>query len=69
MSNGLSTSSIGRKVLMALSGFFLLFFLAQHFFINLLSVIDTDSFNETSHFMGTNGLIQFVMHATFVKSS
>lgn len=46
---------------MALSGFFLLFFLAQHFVINLLSVIDADSFNEVSHFMGTNPMIQFLM--------
>jgi len=61
MSKGLSSSSVGRKVLMALSGFFLLFFLMQHFVINLFSVISTNLFNEVSHFMGTNGLIQFVM--------
>ena len=61
MSKGLSSSSVGRKVLMALSGFFLLVFLMQHFVINLFSVISADLFNETSHFMGTNGLIQFVM--------
>jgi succinate dehydrogenase / fumarate reductase cytochrome b subunit len=61
MSKGLSNSSVGRKVLMALSGFFLLFFLAQHFAINMLSVFSADLFNEVSHFMGTNGMIQFVM--------
>jgi len=61
MSTGLSSSSVGRKVLMALSGFFLLFFLAQHFVINLLSVVSEDTFNEVSHFMGTNSLVQFVL--------
>lgn len=54
-------SSIGRKVLMALSGFFLLFFLLQHFLINFLSVISKDSFNQVSHFMGTNPLVQFAL--------
>jgi succinate dehydrogenase / fumarate reductase cytochrome b subunit len=61
MSTGLSSSSVGRKVLMALSGFFLLFFLAQHFVINLFSVVSEDTFNEVSHFMGTNSLVQFVL--------
>jgi succinate dehydrogenase / fumarate reductase cytochrome b subunit len=46
---------------MALSGFFLMFFLVQHLIINLLSVISENSFNEVSHFMGTNPLIQFVL--------
>ena len=66
MSNGLSNSSVGRKVLMALSGFFLLFFLMQHFVINLFSVISADFFNEISHFMGTNGLIQFVLQPILI---
>ncbi|MCW8898395.1 MAG: succinate dehydrogenase cytochrome b subunit [Flavobacteriales bacterium] len=61
MSKGFSTSSVGRKILMALSGFFLLFFLLQHFVINFLSVLSADAFNETSHFMGTNPLIQYIL--------
>ncbi len=61
MSKGLFPSSIGRKILMALSGFFLLVFLLQHFVINLFSVISEELFNEISHFMGTNGVIQFVL--------
>lgn len=56
-----SKTSIFRKVLMALSGVFLLIFLLQHFVINLLSVISPDSFNNVSHFMGTNPFIQFLM--------
>lgn len=61
MSKGISTSSIGRKLLMALSGFFLLVFLLQHLLINIFSVISADLFNEVSHFMGTNGVVQFVL--------
>jgi len=66
MSQNLASSSIGRKVLMALSGFFLMFFLLQHFSINLLSVIDGHLFNEVSHFMGTNPLIQFVLQPVLI---
>ena len=58
---GFFKSSIGRKVAMALSAFFLMFFLLQHLAINILSVISPETFNEVSHFMGTNPLIQFVM--------
>lgn len=54
-------TSIGRKIAMALSGFFLLIFLLQHCLINFLSVISPESFNITSHFMGTNPLIQFAL--------
>ncbi|MDB9980368.1 succinate dehydrogenase, partial [Ulvibacter sp.] len=50
---GILSSSIARKVAMALSGFFLVFFLGQHFVINLTSVIAPDTFNSWSHFMGT----------------
>ena len=61
MSKGMSTSSIGRKLLMALSGFFLMVFLLQHLVINMFSVLSEDLFNEVSHFMGTNGVVQFVL--------
>ncbi|UOB19449.1 succinate dehydrogenase cytochrome b subunit [Abyssalbus ytuae] len=59
-------SSIARKVAMALSAFFLLIFLLLHFVINLTSVISPDSFNEFSHFMGTNPLIQFLMQPVLI---
>lgn len=55
------SSSIAKKVAMALSGFFLLVFLLQHLSINMLSVISPDAFNSTSHFMGYNPLVQFVL--------
>lgn len=61
MSNsGLGKSSIGRKVVMALSGLFLLVFLLQHLVINMLSIINPDAFNKASDFMGTNAIVQFV---------
>jgi succinate dehydrogenase / fumarate reductase cytochrome b subunit len=46
---------------MALSGFFLLFFLLQHLTINFISVISEDGFNAASHFMGTNPIVQFAL--------
>lgn len=60
------SSSVGRKLAMALSAFFLMFFLLQHFVINLLSVLSPDAFNEVSHFMGTNPLIQFAMQPVLI---
>jgi len=59
-------SSIGRKVAMALSAFFLMLFLLQHFAINLLSVFSADTFNDVSHFMGTNFLVQFVLQPILI---
>ena len=59
-------SSIGRKIAMALSAFFLMFFILQHFAINILSVLDPDTFNEVSHFMGTNPLVQFVLQPVLI---
>ncbi len=59
-------SSIAKKVAMALSGLFLIMFLALHFFINLTSVFSADTFNEVSHFMGYNPIIQFVMQPILV---
>ena len=57
----LTRTTIARKVAMALSALFLIVFLLQHFVINFMSVVSEDAFNSTSHFMGTNPLIQFVM--------
>ena len=38
-----------------------MFFLLQHFSINLLSVVSPDAFNATSHFMGYNPIVQFAL--------
>jgi len=67
MSNSaLSKSSVGRKILMALSGFFLLLFLAQHFTLNFISVVSAEKFNEISHFMGTNFLVQAIFQPVLI---
>jgi succinate dehydrogenase / fumarate reductase cytochrome b subunit len=55
------SSSIVRKFAMALSGFFLLIFLLQHMSINMMSVFNQDAFNEVSHFMGYNAMVQYVL--------
>jgi succinate dehydrogenase / fumarate reductase cytochrome b subunit len=64
--SGFLKSSIGRKIAMALSAFFLMFFILQHFAINVLSVFNPDAFNEVSHFMGTNPLVQFVLQPILI---
>ncbi|MEM7185044.1 MAG: succinate dehydrogenase cytochrome b subunit [Bacteroidota bacterium] len=63
---GMISSSIARKVAMALSGLFLVFFLGQHFTINLTSVIAPDTFNSWSHFMGNNGFVQGVLQPVLI---
>ncbi|RZS99077.1 succinate dehydrogenase cytochrome b subunit [Aquimarina brevivitae] len=64
--SGLIKSSIARKVAMALSGLFLVFFLLQHFSINFTSIFSPETFNELSHFMGTNPLVQFVLQPILI---
>lgn len=54
-------SSIGKKFTMALSALFLVLFLAQHFVLNSLAVICPAAFNEASHFMGYQPIVQFVI--------
>ena len=61
-----AASSIGKKVAMALSGLFLVLFLAQHFSINLLSVFSESTFNQVSHFMGNNPLVQFILQPILI---
>jgi len=64
--SGILNSSIGRKFAMALSAFFLMVFLLQHFSINILSVIDPETFNSVSHFMGTFPLVQYVLQPVLI---
>ena len=64
--SGFFKSSIGRKVAMALSAFFLMFFLLQHFAINIISVFSADTFNKVSHFMGTNILVQYALQPVLI---
>ena len=64
--SALIKSSLARKVVMALSGLFLVFFLGQHFVINVTSVFAPDTFNTWSHFMGYNPLVQYVLQPILI---
>ncbi|SEE03287.1 succinate dehydrogenase cytochrome b subunit [Polaribacter dokdonensis] len=64
--SGFFKSSIGKKVSMALSAFFLMVFLLQHLSINMMSVFSADLFNEVSHFMGTNPVVQFALQPVLI---
>ncbi|TYP99815.1 succinate dehydrogenase / fumarate reductase cytochrome b subunit [Tenacibaculum adriaticum] len=64
--SGILNSSIGRKFAMALSALFLMFFILQHFAINILSVISPDAFNEASHFMGTFWAVQYLLQPVLI---
>lgn len=64
--SGFLSSSIAKKVAMSLSALFLISFLLIHLSINLVSVCSPDLFNELSHFMGTNPLIQFGMQPVLI---
>ena len=59
MSNVIQASII-KKIAMAVSGLFLIIFLFQHFIINITSVFSESIFNQFSHFMGTNFVVQFI---------
>jgi succinate dehydrogenase / fumarate reductase cytochrome b subunit len=61
------SSTIGRKLLMALTGLFLILFLVVHLSGNLL-LLKGDSgeaFNTYAHFMGNNPLIKFISIGNF----
>jgi len=67
--SGLKSSSLGRKIVMSLSGFFLITFLLVHLGINLTLFVGADTFNAASHFMATNPAIQvmqYVLAAGFI---
>ena len=64
--SGFLSSSIARKVAMALSALFLIVFLIIHLAVNLVSLFSAEAFNEASHFMGTNPVIQFAMQPVLI---
>ena len=64
--SGLIKSSLARKVTMALSGLFLVFFLLFHCTVNMTSVFSPDTYNEFSHFLGTNFVVQVFMQPILV---
>lgn len=64
--SGFLSSSIARKVAMALSALFLIIFLLIHLTVNITSLFSKNVFNELSHFMGTNFLVQFLMQPILI---
>jgi len=59
MANILS-SSIGKKVIMSLSGLFLITFLLLHMSVNLSLLAGSDAYNIACNFMATNPLIRIM---------
>lgn len=62
------SSTIGRKLLVALTGLFLILFLAVHLIGNLQMILVNDqgrAFNEYAEFMGHNKLIQIISIGNF----
>jgi len=56
-------TSIARKFVMGLTGFFLITFITIHLLVNSFSLISPELFNQGSHFMATNPLIQVMQYA------
>lgn len=59
MANILS-STIGKKVIMSLSGLFLITFLLVHMSVNLTLLAGPDQYNAAAHFMATNPFIKIM---------
>lgn len=62
-------TSIARKIVMGLTGLFLISFISIHLLVNSFSLVSAEMFNRGSHFMGTNPLIQimqYVLAAGFI---
>ena len=68
---GFFSTSIGKKIILSVTGLFLVIFLLIHLSLNLLTLVGDDGhvFNVASHFMGTNPamkLLEFVLAAGFI---
>ena len=60
---GFLSSSIGKKLIMSVTGLFLITFLLVHLTANLALLFGAEAFNIVSHFMGTNPIIQVMQPA------
>jgi succinate dehydrogenase / fumarate reductase cytochrome b subunit len=54
MSNNLFSSTIGRKLIMSISGLFLVLFLLFHMAMNMVAIFSLEAYNAVCHFLGTN---------------
>jgi succinate dehydrogenase / fumarate reductase cytochrome b subunit len=66
--NSLLTSSIGRKLVMSVTGLFLIVFLIVHCVVNSMIFFNDggEAFNKAAHFMGTNILIRLMEIVLFL---
>jgi len=55
------SSSIGKKLVMSLSGLFLMVFLLMHLSINFAAIASKEAYNVACHFMDTNIFIQIMV--------
>ena len=55
------SSSIGKKLVMSLSGFFLMMFLVVHAVANVMILFGEESYNAACNFMDTNPVIQIMV--------
>ncbi|HDP75000.1 MAG TPA: succinate dehydrogenase cytochrome b subunit [Bacteroidales bacterium] len=54
-------SSIGKKLIMSITGLFLMLFLVVHLTVNLMLLVgDGEVFNRAAHFMGTNPAVRVI---------
>lgn len=59
--NGIFNSSIGKKLIMSISGLFLMAFLLVHLIVNLMLLVGNgETFNRAAHFMATNPVIKVI---------
>lgn len=59
--NGIFNSSIGKKLIMSISGLFLMVFLLVHLTVNLMLLVGNgEAFNRAANFMGSNPVIKIV---------
>jgi succinate dehydrogenase / fumarate reductase cytochrome b subunit len=59
--NGIFSSSIGRKLIMSISGLFLMMFILVHLTVNLMLLVGNgEAFNRAANFMATNPAIKIV---------
>ncbi len=59
--NGIFSSSIGKKLIMSISGLFLMAFLLVHLTVNLMLLVGNgETFNRAAHFMATNPAIKVI---------
>ena len=62
----LLSSSIGKKVLMALTGLFLVSFLVVHLYGNLFLFVSEEAFNEHAHSFASNVIIRTIEALLFM---